>query len=167
MELFCSGNFSKRKQWIMSFFLHVDRHPKKILKLSCGPFHFKSPPTNICFFKVNNSSSIKRCEICSNLEEHYMSSAFILVEVVDSGQEHSAAISYSHCVLYRYGCSPVNLLHIFRTPFLKNTSARLSLRFHKKWFEFLVWGTCPVRIKEHMPWQYLHHFYVSCHCLQC
>ena len=25
----------------------------------------------------------------------------------------------------RHGCSPVNLLHIFRTPFLKNTSGRL------------------------------------------
>ena len=26
-----------------------------------------------------------------------------------------------------HGCSPVNLLHIFRTPFLKNTSGRLLL----------------------------------------
>ena len=26
-----------------------------------------------------------------------------------------------------HGCSPVNLLHIFRTPFLKNTSRRLLL----------------------------------------
>ena len=28
----------------------------------------------------------------------------------------------------RHGCSPVNLLHIFRIPFLKNTSGRLLLR---------------------------------------
>ena len=27
----------------------------------------------------------------------------------------------------RHGCSPVNLLHIFRTPFLKDTSGRLFL----------------------------------------
>ena len=26
-----------------------------------------------------------------------------------------------------HGCSPINLLHIFRTPFLKNTSGRLLL----------------------------------------
>ena len=26
-----------------------------------------------------------------------------------------------------HGCSPVNLVHIFRTPFLKNTSERLLL----------------------------------------
>ena len=27
----------------------------------------------------------------------------------------------------RHGCSPVNLLHIFRTPFPKNTSAKYTL----------------------------------------
>ena len=30
-------------------------------------------------------------------------------------------------IALRHGCSPVNLLHIFRTPFLKNTSERLLL----------------------------------------
>ena len=30
-------------------------------------------------------------------------------------------------IAFRHGCSPVNLLHIFRTPFLKNTSGRLLL----------------------------------------
>ena len=30
-------------------------------------------------------------------------------------------------ILFRHGCSPVNSLHIFRTPFLKNTSRRLLL----------------------------------------
>ena len=30
-------------------------------------------------------------------------------------------------IALRHGCSPVNLLHIFRTPFLKNTSGRLLL----------------------------------------
>ena len=28
-------------------------------------------------------------------------------------------------ITLRHGCSPVNLLHIFRTPFTKNTSGRL------------------------------------------
>ena len=31
-------------------------------------------------------------------------------------------------IVLRYGCSPVNLLHIFRIPFLKNTSERLLLK---------------------------------------
>ena len=30
-------------------------------------------------------------------------------------------------ITLRHGCSPVNLLHIFRTAFLKNTSGRLLL----------------------------------------
>ena len=30
-------------------------------------------------------------------------------------------------ITLRHGCSPVNLLHIFRTPFLKNTSGWLLL----------------------------------------
>ena len=30
-------------------------------------------------------------------------------------------------IALRHGCSPVNLLHIFRAPFLKNTSGRLLL----------------------------------------
>ena len=32
-------------------------------------------------------------------------------------------------ITHRHGCSPVNLLHIFRTPFLKNTSGQLLLIF--------------------------------------
>ena len=31
-----------------------------------------------------------------------------------------------------HGCSPVNLLHIFRTPFLRNTSELLLLIIHVK-----------------------------------
>ena len=30
-------------------------------------------------------------------------------------------------IILRHGCSPVNLLYIFRTPFPKNTSGRLHL----------------------------------------
>ena len=32
-------------------------------------------------------------------------------------------------ITLQHGCSPVNLLHIFRTPFLKNTSWRLLVHF--------------------------------------
>ena len=33
-------------------------------------------------------------------------------------------------ITHRHECSPVNLLHIFRTPFPKNTSRWLLLNFH-------------------------------------
>ena len=35
-------------------------------------------------------------------------------------------------IAFRHGCFPVNLLHIFRTPFLKNTSGRLLLDIHAR-----------------------------------
>ena len=44
-----------------------------------------------------------------------------------------------------YGCSPVNLLHIFRTPFTKNSSAWLLLNFGRfvkelnTFFKGLIW----------------------------
>ena len=34
-------------------------------------------------------------------------------------------------IIPRHGCSPLNLLHIFRTPFTKNTSERLFLTSRK------------------------------------
>ena len=34
-------------------------------------------------------------------------------------------------ITLRHGCSPVNLLHIFRPPFLKNTPGRLLLKCSK------------------------------------
>ena len=42
-------------------------------------------------------------------------------------------------IALRYGCSPVNLLHIFRTPFPKNTSEWLLLKFHQRF----ITGTPP------------------------
>ena len=38
-----------------------------------------------------------------------------------------SVISINLKIILQYGCFPVSLLHIFRTPFLKNTSGRLLL----------------------------------------
>ena len=37
-------------------------------------------------------------------------------------------------ITIQHGCSPVNLLHIFRTPFPKNTSAWLLLKSEMRYF---------------------------------
>ena len=54
-------------------------------------------------------------KICSKCTEEYLCRSAISVKLLCNFTE----IELSH------GCSPVNLNHIFRTPFLKNTSGRL------------------------------------------
>ena len=55
----------------------------------------------------------------------------------------------------RHGCSPVNLLHIFRTPFSKNTSGWLFLKFV---FQRLLW----VKMSQN---EYLEHWWSKKYCL--
>ena len=43
-------------------------------------------------------------------------------------------------IALRYRCSPVNLLHIFRTPFAKNTSGGLLL-YHEAFCEYIRLST--------------------------
>ena len=38
-------------------------------------------------------------------------------------------------IALRHGCSPVNVLHIFRTPYLKSTSEGLLLDVVRIWWE--------------------------------
>ena len=42
-------------------------------------------------------------------------------------------------ITLRYGCSPVNSLHIFRTPFLENTSGWCSWKTLKKRLFSVLW----------------------------
>ena len=43
-------------------------------------------------------------------------------------------------ITFRHGCSPVNLLHIFRTPFSRNTSGwMLLLKFGEMQFTANIW----------------------------
>ena len=45
-------------------------------------------------------------------------------------------------IALQYGCSPVHLLHIFKTPFTRNTSERLSLKFWRN--NLWTINICPV-----------------------
>ena len=42
-------------------------------------------------------------------------------------------------ITLRHGCSPINLLHIFRTSFPKNTSGWLLLNVAVKWLSSMIW----------------------------
>ena len=57
-------------------------------------------------------------EICSKFTGEYQCRSTISIKLQRNFIE----------ITLRYGCSPVNLLHIFRTPFLKSTSGRLLLK---------------------------------------
>ena len=60
-------------------------------------------------------------------------------------------------------CSPVNLLHIFRTPFLKNTSGRLFLET----FVTISFGStrCRCVLSEHFH-RCHHHYFIHFYCHQ-
>ena len=64
-------------------------------------------------------------EICSKFTGEHLCQIAISIKL----QSRAVAEQLFEIAL-RHGCSPVNLLHIFRTPFLKNTSGRLLLVFH-------------------------------------
>ena len=59
-------------------------------------------------------------------------------------QENTDALCWSVIsnfieITLRHACSPVNLLHIFRTLFLKNTSGRLLLSLLSSWPVWKMW----------------------------
>ena len=79
------------------------------------------------FRKVQKQPSrgvlIKRCsKICSKFTGEHPCQSVISIKLQSNFFE----------ITLRYGCSPVNLLHICRTPFSRNTSGWLLLYFLKK-----------------------------------
>ena len=46
-----------------------------------------------------------------------------------------------------HGCSPVNLLHILKTPFLENTSRRLFLHLVVRSFKLNILTMCVIFVK--------------------
>ena len=76
-----------------------------------------------CLFKMFRSSHqevfLRKCvlKICSKFTGEHPCRNAISIKL----QSNYIEIAFWH------GCSPANLLHIFRTPFLKNTSRQLSL----------------------------------------
>ena len=72
------------------------------------------------YFKLNIQKQPPR-KICIKFTEEHPCRSVISVKLQSNFIE----------IILRHGCSPVNLLHIFRTPFLKNNPEWLLL--HKLW----------------------------------
>ena len=67
-------------------------------------------------------------EICSKFTGEHPCQSVISIKILCNFIE----------ITLRHGCSPVNLLYIFRTPFSKNTSGRLLLNCFVSYLKFDV-----------------------------
>ena len=101
-------------------------------------------PAGIYFFKVNNGNSRTICDICSKFKrkgsrtrlftifrssrsEVFLERGVLIICSKFTGEHPCQRVE----ITLWHGCSPVNLLDIFRTPFTKNTSGWLLLYFRK------------------------------------
>ena len=81
------------------------------------------PLSEILLFKSSHSDIFWRkgtLKICSKITGEHTYRSVILIKLQSNFIE----------ITLRHGCSPVNLLHIFGTPFPRNTSEWLLLTFH-------------------------------------
>ena len=110
--------------------LHVDLRRSKLCNFTLEIVHEDSINKTIESKKTakmvrkNRSShpevSLERfvLKICSKFAEEHLYRGAILIKLQSNFIE----------ITLRHGCSPANLLHIFRIPFPKNTSGRLLLK---------------------------------------
>ena len=101
--------------------IHTDQLPQKS-KISSGHMIYRSSHSEVFLGKGV-------LKICSKFTGEHPCRSAISIKLLCNFIE----ISFHH------GCSAVNLLHIFRTPFLKNTSGGLLLDLKKIVHETLVY----------------------------
>ena len=86
----------------------------------------------------------KRCaEKCSKFTGEHQCRSAISIKLQNNFIE----------ITLRHGCSPVNLLHIFRTPFLKNTSGWLLVNYllsRRRLIESCCWEHKIGRLNGHL-----------------
>ena len=85
-------------------------------------YHFNGIHSGWTFFRNSHSEVFLGkdvLKICSKFTREHPCRSVISIKLL---------CNFIEITLW-HGCSPVNLLHIFKTPFLKNTSERLLLLF--------------------------------------
>ena len=100
------------ENWKTQFLIKVYRYPEVLFN-----------PHVLAFSETNNSKEQKQLSrgvlikrFSENIQQIYRSTP--MPKLLSSFIE----------ITLRHGCSPVNLMHIFRAPFLKNTFGRLLLK---------------------------------------
>ena len=78
------------------------------------------------YLQKQSSGGVLRKKCYENMEQSYRR---IPIPKCDLNTVASNFIE----ITLRHGCFPINLLHIFRTPFPKNTFGRLLLKYSWRW----------------------------------
>ena len=93
---------------------------------------------------ISNSFSIERvCIFRSSPPELFLGKGVLKIRSKFTGQNQCRSVISMKLqinfidITLRHGCSPLNLLHIFRTPFPKNTSGWLPVYFRNLFFKYL------------------------------
>ena len=119
-----------------SFIINLDQKP---LKYITAMNHMMATQDSKSVSIVGSSN--KRCVtgITITLDDWFLSMQLIYPEKTKQRQKQPPrGVPWKRCsenmllcnfieITLRHGCSPISLLHIFRTPFLKNTSGWLFL----------------------------------------
>ena len=116
--------------FLLEFFWFKSMVTKKKQELNLLPFIVKFPEG------VLQRCSHKMVIICSKFIEHPY-------QIVISVKVKSSFIE----ITFRHGCSPVNFLHIFRTPLSNNTTGGLLLNC-VIWFYTVLLTACFIHSKD-------------------
>ena len=91
----------------------------------------RMPGGTLMIVLISNEVWLNICSVCANDEIIFNKFSYIQKQpprgVPTKGVVKICSKFTGFEITCRHGCSPVNLLHIFRTPFLKNTSGWLLL----------------------------------------
>ena len=126
------------------------------------------------FLEMSNTNTFKEITVCGEYHLHCLqddkatNTDWTQIWLGKSYCSFQRIIQNQLCnfieIAIRHGCSPVNLLHIFTTPFLKNTSGRLLLiidtdsivsciKFDILWTKFYLFMFRSFLLSSHLQWR--------------
>ena len=142
-ENFTFQNLLKNRKLLPDEKLVFDKESKRKLYHLCGQFYYNNLWITLglkfLFWLNGKLFDFEKNPFRSSHPEAFLEkgvfkicSKFTREHPCQSGISKKFLYNYSEITL-RHGCSPVNLLHIFKTTFLNNTSGRLFLSIEILW----------------------------------